>query len=291
MKLARFAWAAWALVPVAALAFHYGPGQRIYRQDLAARLQENARRLEKEASELQAKAYDKHLAAIEARRRSFVEHTPEADAAAAKAADEQEAAFALSSAAWKSAADAFGQMQAVAVDATPQTIQKIRWSRSRALVRAGDIWTGIGEFEDVLDEVESSGKKDATSTEMARATREELAAAYYSAARLMRLSGEPEEEWRIESGKARQHFRYLAEQAKAEGKPAEKIRDQERNVELVLDLEQSSVMELQGKPLPKNSPLRRTGNRPGGNKGKTKDPPQQRDGRGAGGTDEIFTGW
>jgi hypothetical protein len=291
MKLARFAWAAWAMVPVAALSFHYGPGQKIYRQDMAARLQETARRLEKEAADLQSQAYAKHLEAIQARRKSFVEGTPESEAAANKATDAENAAFLLSSEAWKSAANAFGQIQDVAQDATAQTLQKIRWSRSRALVRAGDIWSGIGELETVLDEIEGTDKLDAAGTEMARATREELASAYYYGARLMRLAGEPEEEWRIDSGKARQHFRFLAENARVKGLSKDVAENHERNVELVLDLEQSSVMELQGKALPKESPLRRAGPRPGRGEGKRKQPPQQRDGRGAGGAEEIFSGW
>jgi hypothetical protein len=289
MKLAKLAWAAWALIPVAALAFHYGPGQKIYRQDLAARLQDTALRLEKEAKELQSHAYAKHLAALEARKRSFLAGTPEAESAANIATDAETEAFTASSVAWKQTADAFGHIQEVAQDASPQMVQKIRWSRSRALVRSGDVWTGIAELEDVLNEIEAAPK--GSGSEMSRAAREELGAAYYYGARLRRLSGEPEEEWRVDSGKARQHFRYLAEQARTTSQPREVAENHERNVELVLDLEQSSVLELQGKPLPKDSPLRGTGNRPGNRQGKTKRPPQQRDGRGAGGAEGIFTGW
>lgn len=289
MRFAKLAWALWALVPVAGLSFHYGPGQKLYRQDLAARQQNKALALEKEASELQAKAYAKHLEAIEARKRAFLEATPEAEAAANAATDAETAAFMGASAAWRLAADAFGRMQQIAEEATPQVVQKIRWSRARALVRSGDIWTGIGELEDVLAEIE--GAPEGSKSEMSRKTREELGAAYYYAARLMRLSGAAEEDWRVESGKARQHFRYLAEQARRGEQPRAVAENHERNVELVLDLEQSSILELQGKPLPKDSPLRGTGNRPGNRQAKTKRPPNQRDGRGAGGAEGIFTGW
>jgi hypothetical protein len=288
MSITRFAWALWGMVPVGALAFHYGPGQRIYQQDLAVDLQLAANRLERTAMELQAAAYEKHLGALEARRRLFVENTPEAESACAAAGAAEQAAFRASSAAWKLAADAFGRIQQAAPDTSPDTLRKIRWSRSRALVRAGDIWTGISELEDVLGEIEAEGGE---STPMARATREELGAAYYYGARLMRLSGEPEEEWMVDSGKARQQFRYLAEQAKATGLPEEVAQNQQRNVELVLDLEQSALWEIEGKPLPKDSPLGRTGNRPGRTDGKRKQPPRQRDGRGAGGAEEIYEGW
>lgn len=288
MRWSRLGWSAWAMVPVAALTFHYGPGQRYFRQDMAASLQASATALEKEATRLQAQAYQTHLAALEARRTSFVHDTPENQAAATRAAQAESDAFKASSEAWKAVADAHGRILAAATDAPPETVRKLRWSRSRALVRAGDIWTGIGELESMLEEIEGAGGKD---TDMAWATREEIGAAYYYGARLMRLAGEPEEEWRADSGKARQHFRYLAERARQRGMPEQSVRDQERNVELVLDLEQSSEMELRGKALPKESPLGRNGNRPGNRPGKRKQPPNQRDGRGAGGAEGIFTGW
>ena len=81
------------------------------------------------------------------------------------------------------------------------------------------------------------------------------------------------------------------ETARAAGKDAKKAEEHERNVEVVLDLEQSSQHEIEGKPLPKDSPLGRAGTRPGRNAGTTKRPPNQRDGRGAGGAEDVRTGW
>ncbi|MCH7871923.1 MAG: hypothetical protein IID33_09515 [Planctomycetes bacterium] len=213
--------------------------------------------------------------------------TAEAEVLANAATGRESHAFGLASAAWRLTADAFGRIQEVAEDASPATLRTIRWSRSRALVRAGDLWTGIRELEDVLSELGADGQGESS---MARTTREELASAYYYAARLMRLSGEPAEEWFIESGKARQHFRYLAERERAEGLNAERAKNYERNVELVLDLEQSTLLDIQGKPLPEDSPLGRTGNRPGPGR-KSKRPPRDRDGRGAGGAQDIREGW
>ena len=289
MNLSRLSWAVWAILPVLGLAYHFGPGQTSFQHDRAVGLYKAAQRLEQDALALQATAYDKHLEALSARRAAFVTPTPEAQARASAATDEESRAFQAASAGWRLAAEAYGHILDVAQGAASQTLQELRWSRSRALVRAGDIWTGIGELETVLAELGSTGRADST---MARATREELAAAYYYGARLMRLSGEPVEEWMIESGKARQHFRYLAEQAQAKGLGHEVVESQQRNVELVLNLEQSTLLEVQGKPLPKDSPMCRNGNRPGrGNAGKRPQPPQQRDGRGAGGAEEVNTGW
>ena len=288
MRVARIAWALWAVLPVAAFAYHFGPGQAIYQHERAVELQRQALELERDAMALHRTAYARHLEAVDARRVAAGSPTPEAEALANAATEQESRAFGLASAAWRLVADAFGRIQEVAKDASPATLRTIRWSRSRALVRAGDLWTGIRELEDVLGELEADGLAGSS---MARTTREELASAYYYAARLMRLSGEPAEEWFIESGKARQHFRYLAERERAKGLNAERAKNYEQNVELVLDLEQSTLLEIQGKPLPEDSPLGRTGNRPGRGEGKTKRPPRGRDGRGAGGAQDIREGW
>jgi hypothetical protein len=95
----------------------------------------------------------------------------------------------------------------------------------------------------------------------------------------------------VESGKARQHFRYLAEKAQAGGDAAKKAANHQRNVELVLDLEQNSLYEVQGKALPEDSPMGRKGKRPGQGEGKSNRPPRERDGRGAGGAEAITSGW
>lgn len=285
MSIARIGWAVWALVPVGAMAFHYGPGQRVYRHDQAADLRRSAVTLEEQAAGLQTDAHAKHLAALEARRSALVLDTPEARLALQRANETETRAFEASSGAWKLVADTYARIEEAGQGASPDTIRTIRWARARALVRAGDIWSGIDELEGILadaDETKEGG--------LIRATREQLGAAYYYGARLMRLSGEPDSEWLIESGKARQHFRYLAEQARQGNGSGAEARDQERNVELVLNLEQEGRFALEGKPLPKDSPSRCIGQRPGGNR-KTKRPPTQRDGRGAGGAEDIYTGW
>ncbi len=287
MNLSRIAWSLWAILPVIGLAYHYGPGQRAFMDSRAVELQRAAIELEREAMALQAAAYAKHLEALAARRAAADRPNSETEARANEATASESQAFQASSAAWRGVAEAYARVREAARDASPETMQMVRWSRSRALVRAGDLWNGIAELEGVLAELDAAGQSPSA---MSRSTREELASAYYYAARLMRLSGDPAEEWLIESGKARQHFRYLAERARIDGLGAHVAQNHERNVELVLNLEQSTLLEIQGKPLPKDSPLGRTGNRPGG-EGKRKRPPQQRDGRGAGGAEDVNTGW
>jgi len=325
MLASRVAWTVWALTPVALLAYHFGPGQRAYIFDRAAGMRGYAAKAEAEAMKLQEAAYEKHLAAIEARRRSFLAQTPEAAAEVKGAVEAEDGAYKLAAAAWVKTASAFEEIETLLGETSADTLARVKWSRSRALVRSGEIALGADGLEALLDEFAEAGTLE---TPLGRSTREELATAYYYGARLMRLAGMPAEEWRAVSGKARQQFRYLAEtrDAAASGaaldKPGGKAgsgeaavatagdakitgdsvgggtsgevvsSDQQKNLELVLDLEQSSMTDLQGRPLPKLSP--RTGQeglRPGKRQGKSKRPPRQRDGRGAGGVGDIGGGW
>jgi hypothetical protein len=84
----------------------------------------------------------------------------------------------------------------------------------------------------------------------------------------------------------------LAEEAKARGASREEIANHEKNGELVLNLEQSSLDELYGKPRPKDSP---TGNCNGLCDGKGKKPGKKPGGdkpsKGAGMNGEIGNGW
>ena len=132
---------------------------------------------------------------------------------------------------------------------------------------------------------------DALDTPLAIKAREELATAYYYGARLMRLAGKPADEWREVASRARQNFRYLAEDAKARGASGDEIANHEKNGELVLNLEQSSLDELYAKPRPKDSPTGKCnglGQKPRpGNKGRNQG---QKPAKGAGMNGEIGNG-
>lgn len=288
MNWSRTLWAVWAVVPVCVLAYHFGPGQTFFSRDVAADLGRHAVKLHAEAEAAQQGAYAEHLKALEARKRAMATGAETDESAALAAGQKETQAFQAAADAWRKTAEALSRVEDVAKAASPETLRTVRWARSKALVRAGDIWTGASQLEDLITELDEAGQGG---SEMATRTREELATAYYYGARLMRLSGEPPEEWLIESGKARQQFRYLAEQARAKGGSPQMVEDQRKNLELVLDLEQSSLADVRGKPLPRESPMGRPGNRPGNQSGKSKRPPQQRDGRGAGGAEEINSGW
>jgi hypothetical protein len=289
MFLTRIAWTCWALVPVGVLAYHYGPGQRSYAYDQAARLQARAARAERSAAAAQETAYAAHLAGIEARRAAFISQSPDAAASARVAAAAEDQAYHDAAIEWKKTADAFGQIESVLQGASPQSLARIRWARSRALIRAGEIGRGADDLEDLLEEFAARGESE---SDIARSTREELATAYYYGARLMRLAGKSAEDWRAISSKARQQFRYLTEQSRTKGAPEETTMNYQRNLELVLNLEQSSLQELQGRPMPRQSPREgANGLRPGNRPGKSQRPPRKRDSRGAGGAGDIGPGW
>lgn len=282
----RIGWTAWALVPVGLVAFHFGPGQGLDARDQAVRLHTRAIGFETRASELQEVAYDAHLDVIQLRRMTFLEDGPDVEAELGSALERERLAYGEAAQAWQETADAFTTVEEALFEEDGEDSSGIRWAKARAQVRAGDIWGGAGEFELLLDELGDE-------TELAKATREELARAHYFGARLMRVNGEPAEDWRPEAIKARQHFRYLAEKAAGSGASADVVRGLEDNVERVLDLEQLDLSEIEGTPFPKQCPKNSNCKKPGQKPStcKSERPPNKRDGRGASGAGEIGKGW
>ncbi len=289
MMLSRMAWGCWALVPVALITYHFGPGQTAYAQDRAAHIRTEALCAQANAQLAQDAAYNKHLAAIDARRVAFLNPTPANTASAADATRVEESMYAAAAKDWKLAAERYEEVLTAIGDASPADATSARWAKAHASVRAGDIWAGIEDLELLVDELEAAPVVDRP---LARAAREELATAYYYGARLLRLSGMPAQEWRVESGKARQHFRYLTEQAKQDSAndSAASAANFQRNLELVLNLEQATLVDLQGKPLPKDSPRAGSCKNPGKKPSKKKGQKLQ-DSRGASEAEEIPDGW
>jgi len=269
-------------------------------QDRAAKLLGNAGVVQERAEKAQDAAYAKHLAGIAARRAAFVSQSPEDKAVAKAAWVQEEAAYADAAEAWKSAADSFGEALGLLTGADAPNVGTVRWARDRALIRSGQIAAGINDLEDLLESLPvgeqgmGGGTADKSVSGLETRTREELATGYYYGARLMRLGGHPAAEWREVSGKARQNFRYLAESGKNKGEDATRVRNLQNNLELVLNLEQSSSEELVAKPQPKNSPRAdRDGfcDSKGKKKGKKPNGKKRDDSRDGGGQDQIGGGW
>lgn len=291
MRLTRVAWSVWALLPVVALTYHYGPGQRLFSEDRAARVLETAQHAQEDAARAQDAAYEKHLAAIRARDAAAEHDDPELQALAKHALDEEKAAYALAAAEWKRTAEALTEALTLMESSTPEAQQRVRLARARALVRSGDIGAGANELEDIVDWHSTAGKPDA---DVALQAREELATAYYYGARLLRLAGRPSAEWREISGRARQNYRYLAENARADGDAgAMTVAHHQMNGELVLNLEQSAMNELYAAARPRESPqCDGNGNGLGNLRPKGRGRPRGEDpGAGAGFNGEIGRGW
>ena len=254
-------------------------------------------------------AYEAHLAAVAARAEAFGKDDAELVAKVKLANDAEDAAYAKAADAWKNTATLLGEAQELMADDPGFAPKQIRLARARAVVRTGDIAAGTSDLEALLESISddssnassnssssfsssfSSGADTSRTAALALEAREELATAYYYGARLMRMAGKPASEWREVSSMARQNFRYLAEEARAAGADAETIANHEKNGELVLDLEQSSVEGLFLKPKPKDCPngqCNGLGKKPGQGKrpGKGTKPS-----KGAGMDGDIGDGW
>lgn len=285
MRTSGMVWAFWWIAPVIVVFVHFGPGQRWLRLERASEIQRSAAGLETQAQTAQDQAYQLHLTAIAARKVAGESHTPESIQEAARVTELEEAAYANAASLWKSVADEWTRAVDAIGSEESESVDEMKIARARALVRAGDVWGGIGELESIVE------RRSADHDDLHIDARTELATAYYYAGRLLRMSGMPPQEWLVETSMARQNFRYLAEHARQPGEPNESSSNYQRNLELVLNLEQSDRSELTGKPLPRNSPRQgQQGNRSGPGR-KSKRPPQQRDGRGAGGAEDIPPGW
>lgn len=365
-------WLLWLVLPVFALAYHYGPGQVWLARDQAAAMIRQAEARSVAATEAQAAAYEAQLRLLDARRAAFAAdvdwqtHSEHPLAQAVRTAtDQQDSAYADASELWHATAQRYGEAvetllkvtaasnrqsdDAAMPDSDRQLLESLRWAEARAMVRSGEVFNGIEQLQALLDlrvteahqraasavQLASTANGDAASSKASRALptdaiREELAAAQYVGARLLREEGRPPEVWRPVANAARQHYRYLsapehplsenalptADEPTADAQatdvadappseatppqppasqrsasPADRDadhtdldRDQrmQRNLEQVLNLEQSVSDQLEGLPLPRSAPLARRpgdgepGDQPGGNqpgRGPLKDGP------------------
>lgn len=231
-------------------------------------------------------------------------------------------------------------------DRDRQLLESLRWAQARAMVRSGEVFNGIEQLQALLDlrmaeshqialnkvqlasstnPLDSASGRGGIDKSIANdpialptdAIREELAAAQYVGARLLREEGRPPEIWRPVANAARQHYRYLstpengsivgANRAPANDHAAHWDSQSEveqldrnsllqRNLEQVLNLEQLASDQLQGTPLPRTAPLARRpgdgqpGDRPGKGPGRgpLKDGPP---GGGAGIPGPYGVGW
>lgn len=171
----RLALLAWLLLPVAAGAYHYGPGQELLRDDQTAELVERAQALAARA---------RAVAAVEG----------------------DTAAKAL----WMEADQAYSEALSGVRNEHVELSRTLRLERAKAQMFASKLPEARRDLEQLLSELVDDSGADAGQL---AGTREALANAQYYNTWLMRLEGAPREEWEREIDAARQNYRLLAEQA------------------------------------------------------------------------------
>ena len=193
-----------------------------------------------------------NITGTESRRAARRDNTPESVAIATQATSAERAAHAIAADAWEVADAAIDDAltaEGAPLDAASR--KELRRLRNRARIGMGDLAGAAEDLERMLKE--SVDAPDADPNHRVR-TREDLVMAYYHAARLMRLRGDPERVWRLVSERARQHARVLAEGADpVAGELGAKTRRQ-RNLEIIMDFERMPLDMLEAEALPEDCP-------------------------------------
>ena len=201
----------WILLPVAAGAYHFGPGQDRVRVDRAADAAHRAEAAANSAREVSAK--EGELAAHD--------RWAEAEAAYSEAIDLLPAGRVAES-------------------------RALRLERAKAQMFVSELPEARRELEGLVREVSEDPTADRGLVDGAR---EALANAQYYTTWLMRLEGAPREEWEPEIEASRQHYKLLAEESARSGD--EKLAAASReNLESTIRLARMDLTELQGLPLP-----------------------------------------
>jgi hypothetical protein len=211
----KFVLFVWLLLPAAALAYHYGPGQDRLRCD--------------QASEAVARAQEFGFKARELARQ-------QGDDAAKEL--------------WTEAEKACGEALALVPVERTADIRALRLERAKAQTYIGQLPEARHEFEALLEEFSADQKADpAAAKSDVREAREGLAQSQYYMTWLMRLEGSPRTEWEPEIEAARQNYKLLAEDAIALGDTSAANRGRE-DLESAVKLERMELKDLQGLPLP-----------------------------------------
>jgi hypothetical protein len=201
----------WLLLPAAALAYHYGPGQERVRCDQAA---EAITRAKDFAFQARALALEKG----------------------------DEAAKAL----WTEAEKACGEALALVPPERTADVRALRLERAKAQMNIGQLPDARHEFEALVEELAADPKAAKSDVRDARTG---LAQSQYFMTWLMRLEGSPRTDWEPEIEAARQNYKLLAEEATALGDTTAATRGRE-DLESAIKLERMELKDLQGLPLP-----------------------------------------
>ncbi|MBL8863243.1 MAG: hypothetical protein JNK02_14700 [Planctomycetes bacterium] len=201
----------WLLLPVAAGAYHFGPGQVDLRADEAARWAREAASIAAEARAIAARDGD----------------------AAARGA-------------WAQAVEAYEHAIAELPAGHPAQSRALRLELAKARMFVSQLPEAHRDLLALVDELESDPTAEPVLLGSARAA---LANAQYYRTWLLRLEGAPREEWEPEIEAARQNYRLVAETAAQRG-DVELAKVSEADVEASVRLARLELSDLQGLPLP-----------------------------------------
>ncbi|MCH1496536.1 MAG: hypothetical protein L7U72_15055 [Rubripirellula sp.] len=250
MKKTALLWLVWLLCPAFALTFHYGPGQVWLARDRIGEKISLANARSMGAAVKQEMAYRSQIEVLEARRLAFVEGVDwqsEPDhpvsISVRDAEKRQETLYQEAADEWSGVTMAYTEAIKVLIeslgasvgaddhisDSDQDLLESLRWAEARGMVRSGLVFNGVDQLQALLD-LRGAENEAISNNAMAVSNRgsswfategrrrissdvirEELAAALYVGARLLREEGRSPELWRPVSNAARQHFRYLAE--------------------------------------------------------------------------------
>ena len=209
MKRALFT--CWMILPVAAYAYHMGPGQDLMRLDQAAALIESA---------------DAHV--VEAKRIA----AEEGDTAAFREWSDAEADY------------------AAALDLLPaersNEVRHLRLERAKAQMFIAKLPAANAALAGLVTELLDDPDVDPALLADAQRT---FAGSQYYMTWLKRLEGAPREEWEPQIDSARQIYKLLASAAEA-GHDETSIEEAREDLESAIRLARMDLSELQGLPLP-----------------------------------------
>ncbi len=202
---------AWLLLPVAAGAYHFGPGQIAVRADRAADAASDAASLAAEARKIQS-------------------------------LDGDEAARGT----WGATVEAYEKALSELPPGNDAESRALRLELAKARMFVSQLPEAHRDLISLVDELTTEPNADAQMLSDARAA---LANAQYYRTWLMRLEGAPRDEWEPEIEASRQNYRLVAETAAARG-DTEVARLSQEDLEASVRLARMELSDLQGLPLP-----------------------------------------
>jgi hypothetical protein len=201
----------WLLVPLAAAAYHFGPGQQLLRVDRAAALLAKADRA----------------------------------AASARATATNNGDDAARSQWGEAAADYTEALELLPPERTNE-LRAARLGRANAQMFVSQLPEARSDLDSLVGELSADPHADPAQLAQARGA---LANAQFYMTWLKRLEGAPREEWEPEIDASRQTYKLLAEQATRDGDTGA-AHDAQENLEAAIRLARQDLSDLQGLPLP-----------------------------------------